>query len=81
MRTCRFAHDAVRWNDKVYICSTGSGEIVELQYPDMSFVRVLRKVPRKTHVNTVAPDGKGGLWALFHMHGEVSCAAVLLHIA
>ena len=68
----RFAHDAVRWQDKVYICSTGAGEILEFDYAGMKFVRVLRKVKQSSHVNTVAPDGKGGLWAVLHMKGEVS---------
>lgn len=29
----------VRVGDRVYVCSTGSGTILELSYPDMTLVR------------------------------------------
>ena len=67
----RFAHDAVRWRDKVYICSTGSGSIQQYSYAGMKFARVLGKLKKTSHVNTLAPDGRGGLWALLHNMGKV----------
>ena len=67
----RFAHDAVRWRDRVFVCSTGAGEILEFALQGMTLVRVLHTFQRSAHVNTLAPDGQGGLWAMLHMHGEV----------
>ena len=74
----RFAHDAVRWLDEVYICSTGTGSILQYSYTGMKFARVLGKLKRTSHVNTLAPDGRGGLWALLHNKGKV-CAEWMAH--
>lgn len=35
----RVGHDMVRAGDRVYVCSTGDGSILELSYPDMQLVR------------------------------------------
>lgn len=35
----RFTHDAVRRRDKVYVCSTGTGAILQLAFPSMELVR------------------------------------------
>ncbi|KAK9800752.1 hypothetical protein WJX73_006262 [Symbiochloris irregularis] len=74
----KFAHDAVRWQGHVFICSTGTGSILELSYPSMALTKVLGKLKKTSHVNTLAPDGKGGLWALLHNMGKSTIVSLAI---
>lgn len=35
----KFTHEVVRAGDRVYVCDTGNGRILELAFPDMTLVR------------------------------------------
>ena len=35
----RFTHDVVRAGDRVYVCDTGRGAVLELSFPSMTLVR------------------------------------------
>ena len=70
---CRFAHDAVRHGDRVYIASTGEGAILELSYPGLQPVRKHSLFTLENHINSLAPTGNGtALWVMLHNRGEVS---------
>lgn len=34
----RFTHDVVRSGDRVYVCDTGNGQILEYHFPSMTLV-------------------------------------------
>lgn len=34
----RFTHDVVRSGDKVYVCDTGNGRLLEYDFPSMTLV-------------------------------------------
>ena len=34
----RFTHDVVRMGDRVYVCDTGNGQLLELEFPSMTLV-------------------------------------------
>ena len=69
---CRFAHDAVRQGDRVYVASTGDGAILELAYPSLSVVRRHPLFTAAAHLNGLAPTGDGAtLWAVLHNRGPV----------
>ena len=71
---CRFAHDAARIGDKVYVASTGEGVISELGYPGFSAPRQHRLFTPENHINTMAPAGNGTtswMWVMQHNLGEV----------
>ena len=73
---CRFAHDAVRHGDRVYVASTGEGAILELGYPGLEAVRKHRLFTPENHINGLAPTGNGtGLWVMLHNRGEVGGAS------
>lgn len=36
----RFTHDVVRAGDKVFVCDTGNGRILEYSFPSMELVRL-----------------------------------------
>lgn len=50
----RFTHDAVRYNDSVYVADTGKGRLVRMHYPSFKVERSLRSFTRKLHPNTIA---------------------------
>jgi hypothetical protein len=35
----KFTHEVVRVKDRVYVCDTGNGRILELEFPSMKQVR------------------------------------------
>jgi hypothetical protein len=67
----KFTHDAVRRRDRIYVCNTGEGSIVEMSFPGMDVLRTLRLFTREEHVNTLAPGPDGRLWAMLHNLGKV----------
>lgn len=67
----RFTHDAVRRGDRVYICNTHEGSILELSYPSMEVARTLRLFSSRDHINTLAPLSDEDLWVVLHNLGEV----------
>ena len=68
----RFAHDAVRLGDRVYVASTGDGTILELTYPSLSVVHRHQLFTAAEHLNGLAPTGDGAtMWAMLHNRGKV----------
>lgn len=72
---CRFTHDAIRSGNTVWVCSTGTGAILELQYPEMVLRRTLQLFTLREHVNTIAAVGQTTLWVVLHNLGKVRCGA------
>ncbi len=68
---CRFAHDAARMGDRVYIASTGDGCIVELKLPECRLIKKHELFSSKDHINALAPVSKDSVWVLLHNRGEV----------
>eukprot|EP00884_Botryococcus_braunii_P012765 jgi/Botrbrau1/2148/Bobra.0093s0053.1 len=66
----RFAHDAVRRGDQVYISSTADGEIFQLSMPGMGEVARFELFTPHQHVNSLAPLTEGRMWALLHNMGN-----------
>lgn len=72
----RFTHDAIRWGNKVYVCSTERGALLELSLPDMKQNRTLELFTRKEHLNSVTPFGSNKALVLLHNHGNSQVATV-----
>jgi hypothetical protein len=53
----------VRVGERVYVCSTGSGDILELSYPDMNLVRAAAVEVLEIHTSEV----------LLSVRGQPSC--------
>lgn len=70
----RFTHDAIRVGSRVYIASTGTGEVLELSYPSMRLAQRHRLFTEREHVNTLSPSvtSPGHLWAMLHGKGSAS---------
>ncbi|CAD7696637.1 unnamed protein product [Ostreobium quekettii] len=66
----------VRSSDRVYICDTGSGAVLELSFPGMQQLRRLPLFTRKEHVNTLAPVTEGSMWAVLHNLGQSQLAKI-----
>eukprot|EP00798_Chlamydomonas_sp_ICE-L_P003608 gene3608-13692_t len=64
--------NVVHIGDRVFICNTGEGQIVELRYPDMSPMRTLPLFSLKEHINTLSPVGQDGdeLMVMLHNLGK-----------
>lgn len=66
-----FAHDAVRRRNKVYIASTGEGQVIEMSFPEMTVIRTMELFTREEHVNTLAVSSDGmKLWVVLHNLGQ-----------
>eukprot|EP00892_Ulva_mutabilis_P008031 jgi/Ulvmu1/55/UM001_0058.1 len=72
----RFTHDAIRRHDKVYVCNTGEGSILQLSYPSMAEIGRLRTFTQREHVNTVAAYDDSSVWAVLHNLGKSQVARV-----
>jgi hypothetical protein len=72
----RFTHDAIRVGNTVYVCDTGEGKVVELDFPSMSVKRILHLFTPKEHINTVSAFGDGTLWVVLHNLGQSLLAQV-----
>ncbi|GAX82340.1 hypothetical protein CEUSTIGMA_g9769.t1 [Chlamydomonas eustigma] len=68
----RHTHDAVRVGDNIYICNTDEGSILQLSYPTMKMVRAVPLFTKKQHINTLAPQHDGKVWAMLHNMGRSS---------
>jgi hypothetical protein len=68
---CRFTHDAIRVGDRVYVCNTDGGAILELQYPSMQLRRTLSLFTAKEHINTLAVVDEQSVWVVLHNLGKV----------
>lgn len=68
----RFAHDAVRRGDRVYVCDTGSGGVLEFAFPEMQLLRRLPLFSAADHPNTLAPLAAGELFVMLHNLGQAS---------
>ncbi|KAL4859265.1 hypothetical protein ACK3TF_001013 [Chlorella vulgaris] len=66
----KWAHDAVRRRDHVYVASTGDGKVLELSFPNMTTVRELPLFTLHEHLNTLAPTSTGKLWGVLHNLGS-----------
>jgi len=67
-----FSHDAIRLHNKVYVASTGSGEVLQLGFPSMQVERTHKLFTLQQHVNTLSPVSPGStdrLWAMLHNKG------------
>jgi hypothetical protein len=58
----------IRVGSRVYIASTGTGEVLELSYPSMRLAQRHRLFTEREHVNTLSPSvtSPGHLWAMLH---------------
>uniref|UniRef100_A0A061SGE5 Aspartyl/asparaginy/proline hydroxylase domain-containing protein n=1 Tax=Tetraselmis sp. GSL018 TaxID=582737 RepID=A0A061SGE5_9CHLO len=65
----KFAHDAIRVGERVFVTSTGDGQLLELELPSMGLRRSLPLFTMQQHVNTLSPAGPGRLWAMLHRKG------------
>jgi len=73
----RFSHDAIRSGDKVFVCNTGKGSILQLSYPSMLVVNELELFTLQEHVNTVASYDASSVWAVLHNLGKVMLDSLL----
>ena len=71
LHDCRFTHDAIRVADKVYVCNTDGGEILELQFPSMEVLRTFPLFTAREHINTLAAVDDDSLWVVLHNLGKV----------
>ncbi|WIA37366.1 hypothetical protein OEZ86_014294 [Tetradesmus obliquus] len=65
----RFTHDAIRMGERVYVCSTGDGSILELSYPGMKLLRKMHLFSEADHPNTLAAADDDHLWVMLHNLG------------
>jgi len=72
----KFTHDVVRKGNRVYVCDTGHGDIIVLDFPSMKERSRLKLFTLKQHVNTLSPTDDGHVWAMLHNLGKSAMVKV-----
>ncbi|WPT14105.1 hypothetical protein PSENEW3_00000236 [Picochlorum sp. SENEW3] len=72
----KFTHDVVRKGNCVYVCDTGHGDIIVLDFPSMKERSRLKLFTLKQHVNTLSPTDDGHVWAMLHNLGKSAMVKV-----